>query len=132
MQIFSSLMSIEDFSVCSPHLHLISTSFHFILSVSHFALPTAVFKTIKDVPVNSHNLCFCTYQGLQQDQVDHEFLVSRPYQEAQVVPENKQEILFDPFHLLVPFLQVSLAYPHPLKQNHGKQFLNSAAQRDVM
>lgn len=88
--------------------------------MSHFALPTAVFKTIQDVPVNSHHLCFCTYQGLQQDQVDQEVLVSRLYQEAQVVPQNKQEILFHPFHLLVPFLQVSPAYPHPLKQNQGK------------
>ena len=133
MQTFPSLMSIHHFSlVCPPHY-----PFHVIPSIyfSHFALPTAIFKISKDVPVSSHHLSSCTYQGIQWDQVDHGVLVCRAYPETQVGPPDKREILIHLFRLLVPFLQVSLAYPHPLKQNQGRsseQFLNNATQRPVM
>lgn len=92
----------------------------------------AIFKISKDVPVSSHHLSSCTYQGVQRDQVDHGVLVCRAYPETQVGLPDKQEILFHLFHLLVPFLQVSLAYPHPLKQKQGRsseQFLNNTAQK---
>lgn len=95
----------------------------------------AIFKISKDVPVSSHHLSSCTYQGVQRDQVDHGVLVCRAYPETQVGLPDKQEILFHLFHLLVPFLQVSLAYPHPLKEKQGRsseQFLKNTAQRPVM
>lgn len=82
-----------------------------------------------------HRLSSCTYQGIQWDQVDHGVLACRAYPETQVGLTDRQEILIHLFHLLVPFLQVSLAYPHSLKQNQGRssgQFLKNAAQRAIM
>lgn len=110
-------------------------SFHSLNLLSHFALPTAIFKIRKDVPVSSHHQSSCTYQGIQQDQVGHGVLVCRPYPETQAGPPDKREIPLHLFCLLVPFLQVSLAYRHPLKQNQGRrsdQLLKNATQRAVM
>lgn len=105
-----------------------------VLSVSHFvslsqstfslSLATAIFKVSKDVPVSSCHLSSRTYQGIRGDQVDHGVLVCHACPETQVGLPDKQEILLHLFHLLVPFLQVSLAYPHPLKEKQGRQFIH--------
>lgn len=126
-----SLMSIQHFSpVCPPATHFVS----FPQSTFSLCLANAIFKISKDVLVSSHHFSSCTYQGIQQDQVGHGVLVCRPYLETQAGPPDKREIPLHLFCLLVPFLQVSLAYRHPLKQNQGRrsdQFLKNAAQRAV-
>lgn len=69
--------------------------------------------------MSSPHLSSCTYREFQQDQEDHGALVHRAYPETQAGLPDKQEILIHLFHLLVPFLQVNLAYPHLLKQKQN-------------
>lgn len=69
--------------------------------------------------MSSPHLSSCTYREFQQDQEDHAVLVHHAYPVTQVGLTDKQEILIHLFHLLVPFLQVSLAYPHLLKEKQN-------------